>query len=39
MRGKSPQDFMAELGFGPLDLVDSFSVNMAGENSYNILML
>ena len=31
MRGRHPQDFMEELGFGPLDLVDSFSVSMAGE--------
>ena len=30
MRGKHPQAFMEELGFGPLDLVDSFSVSMAG---------
>lgn len=30
MRGRSPQEFMEELGFGPLDLVDSFSVSMAG---------
>ena len=30
MRGRHPQDFMEELGFGPLNLVDSFSVSMAG---------
>ena len=33
MRGKSPEEFMAELGFGPLDLVESFSVSMAGEDA------
>lgn len=33
MRGKHPQEFMEELGFGPLDLVDSFSVSMAGVQS------
>ncbi len=32
MRGKHPQAFMEELGFGPLDLVDSFSVSMAGRH-------
>ena len=30
MRGRDPEAVMADLGFGPLQLIDSFSVSMAG---------
>ncbi len=30
MRGRKPEVVMEDLGFGPLELVDSFSVSMAG---------
>ena len=30
MRGETPADFMADLGFGALQLLDSFPVTMSG---------
>lgn len=37
--GASPANQMAELGFGPLKLVDSMAVNMSGSERVSILPL
>lgn len=35
MRGRNPEEVMADLGFGELQLVTSFSVSMSGEPRIN----